>query len=104
MKKWFKKFIVPILVWSSGGKNSSAPSHREVVESLDDFADEQIAYLCLATREYVKAKKNPDAFVEKYFSSKITPVRPFVDSWVKDVEQRDLTLDFNWNVKNRGRS
>jgi hypothetical protein len=75
MLKWIRRKIVEIVAEAFHVTQVNQPV------ALDDYADHQIAWLLWASAEYRKAKKDPEAFVERYFSAKIEPVKPFVDSW-----------------------
>ena len=104
MIRWIRRKLVEIVAEafnSSRENNTSDPLSLQ--NRLDDYADHQIAWLLLASSEYRKAKKDPDAFVEKYFSEKIEPIKPYVDSWrvsptrrwfeIEDIDPKDSEDD-----------
>lgn len=114
MKKWFNTKRAQFLLWwhtwkSQLGKRNTVPVSPyspidfSVKASLDEYADDQIAALLVAVKEYKEARKNPHAFVEKYFSTKLMP-RPHKDSWIRDLEADSvypLGFSFVWNEKGR---
>jgi hypothetical protein len=69
--------------------------------SLEEYSDSQITALLLAGTAYGEAKKNPAAFVDKYFAAKIRPSKS-KDSWLYDlvVSDRDgsgAPCGFSWD-------
>ena len=69
---------------------------------LDEYADDQIRALMGAVKAYKKAKKDPVAFVEQYFSAQILP-REHRDSWTKDLVVAGPIGEFYWSGKSEGK-
>lgn len=83
MLRWIRRKLVEIVAEAFNA--SRGDSSGSLQDKLDDYADHQIAWLLWASSQYRKAKKDPEAFVERYFSEKIEPTKPFVDSWTQGV-------------------
>lgn len=81
MLKWIRRKIVEIVAEAFHVNRTDQPVTCNLQDKLDEYADHQIAWLLWASAEYRKAKKDPEAFVERYFSERIEPIKPFVDSW-----------------------
>jgi len=94
MKKWLRRKYLELKVKIFQTKNEVRAARLPLEDSLDDYADEQIRALLIASSLYKKAKKDPDAFVEKFFSAQIKPIKPFVDSWSKDSWGTSLNFSF----------
>jgi hypothetical protein len=97
MKKWFRRKFLEFRAWIFRNENEERNARYPLEDKLDDYADAQIAMLLAVSNQYKKAKKNPDDFVEKYFSAKIEPIKPYVDSWIDDWREETLTL--SWEKK-----
>ena len=88
MLRWIRRKVVEIVAEAFHASRENEVPGTSLQNKLDDYADHQIAGLLWATTEYRKAKKDPNAFVEKYFSEKIEPIKPFVDSWTNKFPNR----------------
>jgi hypothetical protein len=84
MFKWIRRKFLELNAEALRTNNAERLAQRFPLEDqIDDYADHQIAWLLRASSEYRAAKKDPNAFVEKYFSEKIKPIKPYVDSWTQ---------------------
>ncbi len=82
MLRWIRRKLVEIVAEAFNTNRENNTSDPVSLQNrFDDYADQQIAWLLWSSVEYRKAKKDPEAFVERYFSEKIEPKKPFVDSW-----------------------
>lgn len=88
MKKWFlhQKFVISAKFRKLVARKKICYYCKDQSSqlSLEDYTDRQISRLLAASKAYRQAKKNPDKFVENYFSRELAPIHSYSDSWLED--------------------
>lgn len=73
------------------------------VDLLEQYTSDQISRLLTVIAAYKKAKKNPDLFVEQFFSAKILPGSSLGEcKWTDGlrVEGQGSCLAYSWDGEN----
>lgn len=105
---WFQKWFVKI--GTKLGLNPPTIQGTLVqrvcydVHLLEQYSSEQISRLLTVLAAYKKAKKNPDLFVEQFFSAKILPGSSLGEcKWTDGlrVEGVGACLAYSWDGENQ---